>query len=66
MMEQSRKMVQANPMKGSSVEWHKKVSSPKLAQQDFQYKPPEGTVLKDNLIGDMMGGFKGATDQSKS
>ena len=51
MMNKARNVVKTAKIKGSSTELHLKISSPELSKNDFQFLPPEGTVLKDSLFG---------------
>ena len=51
-------------MKGSSTELHTTVSSPELDEGDFRFALPEGTVLKDSLFGEVLGGDKGIPNGS--
>jgi len=54
MMNSAKEMVKNIELKGSITESHNEISSPELDKSDFQYTPPEGTVLKDNLFEDAM------------
>jgi hypothetical protein len=51
MMAGARERIKAMNLKGTSTEIYSSVSSPELDQDDFQYTPPEGTVLKESLFG---------------
>jgi hypothetical protein len=53
MMERSAAMLKTTKMKGTSIEYHETVSSPKLDKTDFKFALPEGTVLQDSLFGGM-------------
>lgn len=58
------KMVATVSMKGSSTELHANMSSPELARQDFHFALPAGTVLKESLVGDMLGAVQGLTNKA--
>ena len=45
------KNMDAAKLRGYSTELYVKITSPKAEAKDFQFSPPEGTVLKDNLFG---------------
>jgi len=51
MMERSRTMLKTMKMTGSSTELHANVSSPELNKNDFKFALPEGSVLKESLLG---------------
>ena len=51
MIERSGKMLKTMKMKGSSTELHVNVSSPELNKNDFKFALPEGTALKESLLG---------------
>jgi len=51
MMERSRTMLKTMKMTGSSTELHANVSSPELNKNDFKFALPEGSVLKEALLG---------------
>ena len=55
-MEKTRSMMKTMKLKGTSIETHKKVASPGLDNSDFEYTPPQGTVLKESLFGGFLGG----------
>lgn len=55
MMEQSKDVVRAAMLKGSSTELHVEISSPAATANDFQFAPPKGSVLKDSLFGNVLG-----------
>ena len=57
-MNTSRNLVKTAKIKGSSTELHLKISSRELSKTDFQFIPPEGTVLKDSLFGGVLSGSK--------
>jgi outer membrane lipoprotein-sorting protein len=56
----------ATKMKGVSAELHAKVSSPELSKSDFKFSLPDGTVLKDSLIGSMLKANKTPADGAKA
>ncbi len=56
MMEKSKTLFETAQMKGSMTELHENISSPELKKEDFLYSIPEGTELKESLIGGMLGG----------
>jgi len=56
MMERSKALFETAKMKGSMTELHENVSSPELKKEDFQFAIPEGAVLKESLLGGMLGG----------
>ncbi len=58
-MEISKTMLKASKLKGSSTEVHANVSFPELDKNDFKFTLPEGTVLKDSLLGGVFGENKG-------
>jgi len=51
MMERSRTMLKTMKMTGSSTEFHANVSSPELNKSDFKFALPEGSLLKESLLG---------------
>lgn len=55
MMESMKSMMKNMDMKGSSIEQHTVISSPEVDDTDFSYTPPEGTVQKDSLFGELLG-----------
>lgn len=46
-----KKNLAAAKLRGYTTELHVKITSPKAGTKDFQFSPPEGTVLKENLLG---------------
>jgi hypothetical protein len=38
-------------LKGTSTETHLKISSPEMSADDFVFKVPAGTLLKDSILG---------------
>jgi len=55
MMEGMKNMMKNMDLKGSSIEQHTVISTPELSESDFQYIPPEGTVQKESLFGELLG-----------
>jgi hypothetical protein len=51
MMNSARTSLMTMQMIGSSTELHTNVSSPKLKKNDFKFAPPEGTILRESLLG---------------
>ena len=58
MMKRSKDVLKTADMKGSSTELHAEISSPKMNTKDFQFALPAGTVLKESLLGGVLGGSK--------
>ena len=58
MMKRSKEVLKTAHMTGSSTELHAEISSPKLNTKDFQFALPAGTVLKESLLGGVLGGSK--------
>jgi len=58
MMNRSKHVLKTAHMKGSSTELHAEISSPKMNTKDFQFALPAGTVLKESLLGGVLGGSK--------
>ena len=58
MMKRSREVLKTAHLKGSSTELHAEISSPKLDTKDFQFALPAGTVLKESLLGGVLGAGK--------
>jgi len=56
MMERMRTQMKTMNLKGLSMETHSNIASPNLADADFQYSPPEGAVLTENMLGGAFGG----------
>lgn len=59
MMDKSSKMLENSDLKGFTTELHASISSPELNKDDFTFALPNGTILKDSLFGEMLGGHKG-------
>ena len=56
MMNSSKDVLKTANMKGSSMELHSDISSPKMNTKDFQFALPAGTILKESLLGGVLGG----------
>jgi outer membrane lipoprotein-sorting protein len=56
MMEKSKTLFENAQMKGFMTELHENISSPELKPENFQFTIPEGTELKESLLGGMLGG----------
>ena len=58
MMKRSSNILNTTKVKGSITELHVEISSPEMSKADFQFALPDGTVLKESLFGEMLGGSK--------
>ena len=56
MIKNSKDALKTSPMKGSLTELHTDISSPKATAKDFQFTLPAGAVLKESLLGGVLGG----------
>src|SRR6266436_4361612 len=50
-MKQAEETTKTAKLKGTSTEFHGKIRTPKLAEDDFVFKVPVGVVLKDSIFG---------------
>ena len=58
MVNRSQDLLKNAKIKVSSAETHASVSSPELAETDFRFVPPEGTVMKESLFDSVFSGGK--------
>ena len=55
-MKKSKDTLKTASLKGSSTEIHANISTPDATATEFQFTPPKGTVLKESLFGNVLGG----------